>query len=191
MDDGAELGIVERGITDFTARDVEVVMQEYTHLSLVSREILDSHLAQQDIGLEVDGVTQGQFDADFGVAQHRATYERAILVADVALPGLVSPVRTSFDPDAQTKGIPFGVILDADVRKINVADPVVLVEIQQEVPVAEHQRARHCVLPPQGYSPPNASSKSKTCSKSLIKSSSCLIRMPASTRANTMRPTSA
>src|SRR5688572_13373031 len=95
------------------------------------------------------------------------------------------------DRNAETKRVAFGVVFDADVGEVNVADPVVLVEIHQEVPVAEHQRAGHWVLPPQGYSPPKASSKSKTFSKSVSRSSSCLIRIPVSTRAKTMRPTSA
>src|SRR5688500_2897044 len=157
---------------------MKVVMQENANLSRRPHQITHSHFAQQDVGLEIVGIAKVQLDADRIVTQDRVPHQRAILIGDLTLPGLIDPVGLPVDRNAEPERVTFGMVLDADVREVNVADPVVLVEIQEEVPVAEHQRAGHWALPPQGYSPPNASSKSNTFSKSVNMSSSCLIRIP-------------
>src|SRR5204862_6290084 len=74
----------------------------------------------------------------------RVADERLVLVVDAALPTLVRhPRELPVRPDAEAARVTGGVVLETDVRVVDVAQRVRAVERDEEVAVAEREIPRH------------------------------------------------
>src|SRR5690606_3652920 len=124
-------------------RDVEVVVQEDAHAPGLASCVADAELAAEDVALEVHRVTAAQLDPQPAVPQEDVADQRPLLVADLAIPRLVDPVRGAIDPHTEAEGVPLRVILDPDVREVDVPDSVEIVEVDQESAVAENEGSCH------------------------------------------------
>src|SRR5204862_7844139 len=68
-------------------------------------------------------------------------------VIDIALidcPAVGEPGEVAVEPDAEAEGVTCGLILLADVREVDVAELVAIVEVDEQVSVADGDVAGHC-----------------------------------------------
>src|SRR5690606_39678661 len=95
--------------------------------------------------LEVHRVPALQLHPQPRVPQHRPADEGAVLVADLAFPGIVDPMRRPVHPHTETEGMALGVVLQPDAREVNVSNLIKVIEIDEVSAVAQNQRSRHDV----------------------------------------------
>src|SRR5204863_764618 len=99
--------------------------------------VLDRDLLEIDVPVEVDRVAAVQLDLQDRMAKVRVADERLVLVVDAALPTLVRhPRELPVRPDAESARVTGGVVLETDVRVVDVAQRVRAVERDEEVAVA-------------------------------------------------------
>ena len=144
VDDGARPRVVERRVADIVPEEVRVEMLEQPHLTVASGGILDRDLLQIEVAVEVHGIAAPQPEAEAGVPQGDLADQRLVGIPDVALPPVVAgPAEQAVDPDTEAADVAHGVVLEADVGKVDVAKLVPGVEGDQEVTVPERKIARH------------------------------------------------
>src|SRR4029079_1607837 len=106
--------------------------------------VAEDDAADEEVAVEVDGVGDGQ------VERHRlrrggdARDERSVLVVERLLPRRAAdPGEQAVAPDAEEGDVADGLVVLADVRVVDVADVVVMIEIDHEIAVADGKIARH------------------------------------------------
>src|SRR4051812_15917194 len=148
MDDGLRARVVVRRVADVVAVQMRVEVLEDADVAILARLVLDRDFLEVDVAIEIDRVPASQLDPQAGVAQVRVTDEGLVLVIDPPLPALlVDPRELPVDPDAEATGVAGRVVLETDVRVVDVPQRVGAVERDEEVAVAEREIARHGLGP--------------------------------------------
>ena len=98
--------------------------------------------------MKVDRVGELQGEGEARVAEPDAGEKCLLIEAQLALPTRVAkPAELVLHPDANPKCMSLGVVLLANMRPVDVADLVGLVEVDQQAPVANRKVAWHRPLP--------------------------------------------
>ena len=106
--------------------------------------VLHRDLADVDVLVEVDGVAHVQDEAEPTVGQGHVGHEGVGLVADLPLPlRTVDPGQPPVGEHPEAARMADGVVLLAEVREIDVAQPIVGVEHHLQRAVADDEVARH------------------------------------------------
>jgi len=136
--DGARLRIVGGGVADVGLADAKVVVPIEAHLALFVRAVDDAHAPHQQRLVKVDAVAAMQRQRELVVRADDVGDERVALVAALDLPAGVAPHprEASVDEHAEAEGIAARVILLADVRVVQIAQHVIVVEEDEEPLVA-------------------------------------------------------
>jgi hypothetical protein len=144
VEDGAETGVVERGVADLAAVQMEVLVEEQAEIAGAGAAVLHLDLADIDVLVEVDGVVHVQHEAEPAVGQGHVGHERVGLVADLPLPlRTVDPGEPPVSEHAEAARMADGVVLLAEVWEIDVAQTIVGVEHHLQRAVADDEVARH------------------------------------------------
>jgi hypothetical protein len=150
VDDRAEVGVVVGGVADLRPPHVEVLVVEDADRAVVTREVLDLDLADQDRAVEVHDVVAVQRQAQVAVVEADGGRERVAEVALADLPaGVGGPEELGLalagevTVDAEPAGAGAGVVLLTDVGEVDVANLVLVVEGDEQAPVADGDVTRH------------------------------------------------
>jgi len=108
--------------------------------------VADLDAAHEEIAVEVDGVADLHGQPERRRAGRHARDERHLLVVELLLPDrAVDPGEGAVAPDAKPRTVADRLIVLPDVRVIDIADVVVIIEVDHDVAVGERQIARHRV----------------------------------------------
>src|SRR2546430_16077418 len=114
--DGLRARVVVRGIAGLVAVEVRIEVLEQAHVALATSLVLDSHLFEVQVAVEVHGVAAMERYTEPTVPQMRVAYQRFMFVVDGALPArLVDPGELAVDPEAEAARFADGVVLETDV----------------------------------------------------------------------------
>ena len=137
MDQRTRLGIVIGRIADLVLIKPKVVVEKNTDAPLPSGDIKNADAAEEDILVARDGIISLDNDAERCVLKLDGRDECLGLVAKVAFPaGVRRPCKTPVAPNAETRDGPVRMVLLPDVRKIYVANLVLVVEIDEQRTIA-------------------------------------------------------
>src|SRR4051812_36950415 len=96
--------------------------------------------------MHIHRVVRDDFQSELLIRQTHIRDERVLHVAKLASPAFVThPGELAVRPDAETKRVAFGMILFADVRKIDVADSVPLVKRDEQRAITDWNITGHKV----------------------------------------------
>ena len=150
VDDRAQLGVVVGGVADLGAEHVEVLVVHHPHQALVAGQVLDLDLPHQDVAVEVHHVVAVEHQLQVAVLEADAGGEGvaeiplADLPAGVAGPEQLAAVLAGdVGVDAEPARPVAGVVLLPDVGEIEVAQLVLVVEGDEQPPVADRDVTRH------------------------------------------------
>src|SRR5437868_5387794 len=116
-------------------------MKEEFQVALLRAKISYDDLAKVDVAVRIDGVVATKADADRVVLNQHIRDDRVAQIGERALPAVIlNPAGLAVDPDAETEARA-GVILQADVRVVDVGEPVLRIERDDERAVANDQIA--------------------------------------------------
>ena len=157
MDHRARRRVEIRRVAHVVAEDAEVLVEVQPRHARRRRKVPHDDALQVDVEVEIHRVRAVHLDLHRGVAQAHARDQRLLFVGDRARPAVVvDPAQPAVHPDAEVERLRPGVVLLADMRKIEIADPVATVERDEHVAVADGNIARHRV-PPSRPVPPSIS----------------------------------
>ena len=98
----------------------------------------DPDAAKEGVTAEVDAVVEVHADLQLTMAQRHVGHQRVVEVDDFPRPArVVEPGEATIDPDADAARAAAGVILLAHPGVIDVAQVVVVVEIDQQGSIAD------------------------------------------------------
>src|SRR6185503_4447292 len=121
VDDRLRARVVIRGVADVIAEKMRVEVLEEPRVAVPPRRVLDGDLLEVDVPVEVDRVAAAELDLEPGVTQVRVADERLVLVVDPSLPAVLGdPRELPVEPDAEAARVTGRVVLEADVREIDV-----------------------------------------------------------------------
>jgi hypothetical protein len=148
VDDGPALGVIIGGVPLFHAAGVQIVMPEQPHFARAAEEIVDLHPAHDQVMVDIDRVPADEGEAQTVVPRLDTGDQGAGLVAERLPPRrLVQPGHAAIGPDAEAAELAADVVLLADVRPVEVAQDIIVVEGDQQVAVSDRDITGHLSSP--------------------------------------------
>ena len=149
VEDRAPLRLVVGGVAHLRPADVEVLAEEAPDLPFPIPFIGNDQAAQVEVLVEVHGVAARQAHAEFRVVETHLRDERVGCVVEGALPArMIDPAKLPVHPDAEAEGMARRMVLLSDVRPVEVAERIGLVEVHQERAVTDRDVAGHQAATP-------------------------------------------
>ncbi len=119
-------------------------MVEDADVAVLAEQVCRLDPAEVDRVVKIDGVGADDLEPEFLVPEGDAGDQRVLLVGQRACPRVVfDPGKLAVGPDAEVLHVPKRVVVVPDPGVIDVADAVELVEVDQEVAVADREIACH------------------------------------------------
>lgn len=138
VDQRKRVGIVKRGVTDFVLIEAKIMVQKNTDLAAIFSGVSDSYPAKVDVFAAGDGVVTNYLDAEPWALEVNVGNERIGNIFERPVPRIgIHPRKLSVGPHAKAKRKTFGMILLPDVREINIADLIFVVEINEQTAISD------------------------------------------------------
>ena len=111
----------------FLSDEIVKLDAAHEHVAIEVDRVVDDHVQLQRIGMRLD-----------------ARDQRIAVVVEPLLPRRIAdPGELAVAPDAEKRDVAGGLVVLPDMRVVDVADVVLMIEIDHEVAVADGKVARH------------------------------------------------
>ena len=145
--ESAALRIEVDGVTHGRFIHADVVMEEDAHIARTPEEISDDNLAKEDGAPVIDDIVAEHLESETLVPQPYFSHHRVGLVAKIARPSFaIDPRELAIRPHAEALQMSAGVIRHSNMRPVEVAHAVEIVERDEHLAVAYGNIAGHCAI---------------------------------------------
>ena len=143
MNDGTASWIEIRGVPDVMAVYMEIVREEERYMPFPLLLVDHPDLLQVDVQIEIDRVAASELQPPGLMPERHVRDQTVVTITEVSRPAGAHPGEVAIRPDAEPGRVPLGVVFLPDVGKIDVANSVVRIEVQQEIAVADGKVLGH------------------------------------------------
>ncbi len=138
MDQRVRFGVEIGRVANFVFIDAKIMVEENAKLASFRAQVRDPHLSKEYVFVAGHSVVRNDLDAQGLIQKKNISNQGFRKIAQLALPRIgIHPRKFADCPYPKAKREAFGMIFLARVRKIDVADLILVVEIYEKAPVPD------------------------------------------------------